>query len=769
MRKSAAMGAISLIALAICSSLFAQEQPLQEPADLKIELRSATGSNHFQLGEVIPLEVLISSSTPNRYLEPCKMFWESCFGYPQCRFVTHWAFDVVPTSGWTDIGWHGCEMGSGPSYDVKSADLTTEPKKYSYTLTNRFRFDTLGKYTVRLSITVGLDDETNQIRNSPDSAVKHNSVSKTAELVLEIVPAGDEWKKTIIEKGVAAWTAPPEPYTNPPSPEHLKRQQEHQQQEEALCNLGTPEAALALIGLLGQGIDVARCLRMNSHKEVAQAEMRRLLVDPNVGISPMFFAAYAKLLSPGPPKPGEIAPVPPNVVNEVRNTLFASLSKKTPEAMIPSLETVLLNPMMGYWVTQGSAYDLHSPFSTEVIAMAAANFDRLSDETQAALLDADWEYVRSPLMLSAVRRKAEAGDGHALLRWLELDPPAATAFMRQEVIRPVPRFSSLYLRLPDRSLPAQEQRIAANFVGLSVPFNIPDFRIRSATLLHRYTTRATLPTVLPFIDTHLAEWPCEVQIPVLAYLLKVSPVDARPRVEQVLEKLRPPLYCPRGEFFPSLGFMEPSPVLDSLAARQVEDETPLAADAAEYLGKYGSSTMKAVVWEQLSRWHKRYVEGGAEVRMKTSPYSQDDWQLYSLDSRLLQAYENAQGWTLSPEDVSSLAKLIGEKKTEEVACAFRCGSQVSVGPAPGNYAIYGRVTDPVFSPENRFEYLIPTEPFQYSVNQYRCPSLKSLEQKLLQFPAGSTFTFAHGGSGLDRGDWTTISAFLQSHGYSVRK
>jgi hypothetical protein len=45
-------------------------------------------SNRFQLGEVIPLEVLISSSTPNRYLEPCKMFWESCFGYPQCRYVT---------------------------------------------------------------------------------------------------------------------------------------------------------------------------------------------------------------------------------------------------------------------------------------------------------------------------------------------------------------------------------------------------------------------------------------------------------------------------------------------------------------------------------------------------------------------------------------------------------------------------------------------------------------------------------------------------------
>jgi len=286
-------------------------------------------------------------------------------------------------------------------------------------------------------------------------------------------------------------------------------------------------------------------------------------------------------------------------------------------------------------------------------------------------------------------------------------------------------------------------------------------------LLHRYTTRATLPTVLPFIDKHLAEWPCQIQIPVLAYLPKVSPADARPRVEQVLQKVSPP-YCPRGEFFPSLGFMEPSPVLDTLAARQVEDGTPLAADAAECLGRYGSTAMKPVVWEQLSRWHKKYVDSGAEQRISSQPSTQDDWQLYNLDSRLLEAYVKAQGWTLSPADVRSLSKLIGDKKTEGLACTFSCGSQLGVGPTPGDYAIYGRVTDRVYPPDNRIDYLMSTEPFQYSVNQYRGANLKSLEQKLLQFPAGSTFSFAHTGSGLDQGDWTTISAFLRSRGYTVR-
>lgn len=737
------------------SALPAQDASAPEPTDLSVQLRSATGSNRFQLGEVIPLEVLISSSTPNRYLEPCKMFWESCFGYPLCRYVTRWSFDVTPTIGWKDIGWHGCSAMSGPTVEVKSSDLTTEPKKYSYTLTNRFRFDVPRKYTVRLSLTIGLDDETNQIGRSLDAKPNPNFVTKTAAIDLEITPAGDEWKKSVIERGVEAWTAPPERYTNPPSPEFLKRSQD----EAALCNLGTPEAAIAFAGLLGQGIDVTHCLNINSHKEVAEAEMLRLLVAPNIGVRPVFFAAYTRLLSPSTASSAEIA----RIVNDARNTLFRSLPKKSPGAMIPSLETVLRAPTYGYWIVAGSVYDLHEPFSDDVIRMAAANFDRLSADTQSALLDTDWDHFRSPLMLPVVRRKAELGDGHALLHWSELAPAAAVAFMHQEIVRTVPRFSSLYLRLPDRSVSEEEQQqIAANFVVLRAPEEL----MRQATLMHRYTTGATLPTVLPFIDQHLTEWPCNVQIPVLAYLFEISPDEARSRVEKVVQNVRPP-YCPRGEFLPSLGYMEASPVLDTLAAKQLEDGTALASDAAMYLERYGSPGMKPVVWDQLSRWHKKYVESGAKQRIGAG--KREDWQVYNMDSRLLQAYTRAQGWTLSREDMLKLKDLMGDEEAAGLACVFSCGSQESVGPGPGNYSIYGNLNDPVFPVEARIDYLMPTERYHYAVNQYRCADLKSLEQKLLQFPLGSTFRVAHTGSPLDGwGDWTAIGEFLRSHGYSFR-
>jgi hypothetical protein len=183
-------------------------------------------------------------------------------------------------------------------------------------------------------------------------------------------------------------------------------------------------------------------------------------------------------------------------------------------------------------------------------------------------------------MLPAVRHRAEAGDGPAVLRWLELEPAAATEFIRKEIMRPQPRFSSYYLRLPDASVPDQENQVAANFAGFASLRDDHDL-VHSATLLHRYATRGVLPAVLPFIDAKLTEWPCSIQVPVLAYLLKVSPEEAAPRVEMVLKAHRRQICGPR--LLTTLGFLEPSPVLERIALSQIETGGAAAADGAHYL------------------------------------------------------------------------------------------------------------------------------------------------------------------------------------------
>ena len=141
--------------------------------------------------------------------------------------------------------------------------------------------------------------------------------------------------------------------------------------------------------------------------------------------------------------------------------------------------------------------------------------------------------------------------------------------------------------------------------------------VHAATLLHRYATGAVLPIVLPFIDAKLTEWPCSVQLPVLAYLLKASPEEAAPRVDEALKSTNKRQVC-TSRLLTTLGFLEPGPALERLAIAQIETGTPAAADGAHYLQQYGDSpasyvergraaAIKLKVWEQLLLWQQRFV------------------------------------------------------------------------------------------------------------------------------------------------------------------
>lgn len=89
--KRSRRGCLLLIVGLAGPLLFAQQAAPSDSDGLQVVLRPATGSNRFRVGEVIRLEVLFSSTTANRYLEPCALFLESNFGFPQCRFFSHWA------------------------------------------------------------------------------------------------------------------------------------------------------------------------------------------------------------------------------------------------------------------------------------------------------------------------------------------------------------------------------------------------------------------------------------------------------------------------------------------------------------------------------------------------------------------------------------------------------------------------------------------------------------------------------------------------------
>jgi hypothetical protein len=748
----------ALTAGLLASSMLGQQPAASEPVDLQVQIRSGTGSNRFRIGEVIPLEVLLSSSTPNRYLEPCALFRESNFGFPQCRFFSRWSFSITPETGWLDYTkeYGGPHTFGGPMFNVPTHYLTTQPVIFSYVLTNRFRFDKPGEYTLHFQLDLGADDEETKSQAHP------HGTTVTREIVLQIVPADAEWQKEIVRLDTEAWFEPGPRETNPPSQSFL----DYKQARLALCALGTPEAARVLAkAVLPSYGESEKCLQRSPSLSAGVEEMERLLVDPDIPVTSNFFSVLVRLNIEEFRRVGAFAPSQ-DIVNTERDVLFIVLPRKRGDAQVESLSTVLRNPLRTELTGGGEAFDL--PFPPEVIDIAADNFDRLPQDTRELLLEDGWTRIRSPLMLPAVRKVAEAGDGPALLRWRELDPAAATEFIRKELLRPQPRFSSYYLRLPDASLSSQENQIAANFVAFATLNDDRDL-VHSASLVHRYATGAVLPAVLPFIDTKLTEWPCSIQVPVLAFLLKVSPQQAAPRVERVLGIPRTEICTSR--LLTTLGLLEPGAVLQRIAVAQVETGTLAAVDGAIYLRHHAPPELKATMWKELEKWHQSLVLSGAEKRWNSGGATSDDRAKHDLFMELTSAFESAQGWVLTPEDAKQLEALLDQETLKALRCRFQCGGSLSVGPGQRHFTIVGNPHPTEEERDNAresMEYLNSTERLRYRINQYGCADLKTLEDKLLQFPAGSTFGFnPEDFSERDRNELVEIGSFLSEHHYKV--
>lgn len=175
-------------ALSACL-LTTQKPPVNGPSDLRVELRSASGSNHFRVGEPIELEAVFSSKATGKYLEPCSLFGKPNikpnFGFPLCRFFTRWSFTIKPDNGWADI--RGIETYGGPTFEVPNNDLSPNPVSYSYMLTDAYRFNEPGEYYVTFTVTVGLDDKSTQRPPGAAPGANPHFVTAKREIVLHIV------------------------------------------------------------------------------------------------------------------------------------------------------------------------------------------------------------------------------------------------------------------------------------------------------------------------------------------------------------------------------------------------------------------------------------------------------------------------------------------------------------------------------------------------------------------------------------------------------
>jgi hypothetical protein len=754
------------LVVAWLAAAIAKVATAQAPADLTVKLRSESESNQFQIGEDIRLDVLFSSTSPGRYLEPCALFFTSHFGFPQCRFFNRWAFEITPADGWVDLEKEFPTIGDygGPTFGVPSHDLTTEPFKASFLLTSRYRFDVPGKYLVRFTTKVALDDASTATLTGINGQMKANSIDVVRELAIEIVSASAQWQKGTIERGYAAFIATAPPSTNPPT-EEFKRYTEARR---ALCNLGTDDAARTLIKLLIAGHnEVEGCLESIPKPDAAIVELELLMNEPDIPVSLTYFNVLTRLLSRDEARKAQLPVVSRNVADSERQLLFAAIQKKQGEPQMVSLATLLHHSPQSTPAPMEFSYAL--PSEDAVIALAAANWDRLPEESRQWLLGPGWAGIHSPRMLPIVRHAAEAGSEDGLLRWYEVDLAGARKFARAEVVQPAPRFSAFSIRLPEQSLTESEQeQVAKNFAN---PID-PRAWGRQATLLNRYTTRSVLPIVLPVIDAHLQEWDCSVRAPALAYLARVAPEEAGLRVERTLQDGHN--YCQIGGLLTALGTFGPSPVVERIAVAQMNADTAfaqggVARDGLEYVRRWGSPAMKPIVWGWLVRWQQQEPapDGSITINMSTPQGLAAEMKRERI-GELVHAYTAAHGWIVTPEDGARLEALMGKGRLGQLSCTFNCAAPYTVGPTPGNYAIYSHLPEVFYPNPREGEYVQTTERLSYQINQYGCRTLADLKEKILQLPEGSTFGFAYNFDERYKPEMVEILAFLKAHGYVYR-
>ncbi|MGB8130663.1 MAG: hypothetical protein WCG81_12795 [Candidatus Angelobacter sp.] len=402
-----------LLLLAVLSSHIALAD---ETSGLTMDFRTTSGSTVFHIGEVIPIQVSFSSTKVHRYLAPCNLFWHPGFGFPQCYFVTPWQFTITPAQGWQDRRLDLIPLtDGGPTFDVATRNLTREPVMNRETLSDLVRFSQPGKYKVRQTVEIALDDHKPQ--HKPGDGPKTKTVTVSSELAIRIVPVDTDWEQEIIRKGVETFSACRNPDVQPENREAAK----------AFCYLGTPNAALAQAHLAIHDRAGYGCFARSPNVETGVQEMQRLLVDPETPVSSRFFELLVGLLNRAESPRYDMMIVSQKIVDEQREVLFQALPRKQGGARIISLMAVLANPPRVLPVPAGITH-----FQEPVIATLVENWNDLPEDFKARLLDELWLAVRLPLLLPILRSRAETGDQIALQRWMEMDPESAREFLKRK-------------------------------------------------------------------------------------------------------------------------------------------------------------------------------------------------------------------------------------------------------------------------------------------------------------------------------------------------
>ena len=700
------------------------------PADVQLKVETKDGQTTFHIGEVIPLVLSFTSSSPNTYQIDMA-------SYDRSGRLGMETYAVEPKIGWDDplklyFNAAGGYIGGG----LRGSDmLSGKPTVVRRELNEWVRFTRPGEYRIGVSSTRVYRIQRLQ---RPTPAIQGNAITIT------VVEATPEWQQETLERAVAALNAPHQVGKGAWDKRAEEKRREAMKQ---LRYLGTKTAGVELARQLNEpelGTDSELGIAGSPARQEIGAEMRTMLVDPDFPVSSRFITTISLASLPADPA-GVSWQERVALETKYRTELASLLSFKRNEALAVSALSVIEEAAI-------RSRDLPPEVKKKASEALAANYDKLPLRAQANLLQIRWRALDPQTMLPLLRKVARRyeefenpremnayeslwASAAALEHWYELEPAEARPAIIEEILRPKPRFNASVLgMLPDKELPEVSRPLAERLGETDDPHVTGNI----ASLIHRYADASVEPQVTAYLDDGLDKLACEVQDPLLAYLLKQDPAAARPQLEKSL--------TPRGDdrawcyktMFSNLGKLQNSPLLEELAIPALEHpEMEVVKDVAMYLKEHGSPAAEEPLLNRFAAWSKQWKEHEAELDAPTGA-KWETLQISSAGWQLMEAVALGQGWLA---DQATLQRLIA----------------LSIGPRQRQEA-------------ERYLNVSETRPVRIQASgadtitldiaQYGMLTLEAAKEKLKQYPRGTRFIWNGDGADADRvfADFSKIAA-----------
>jgi hypothetical protein len=678
-------------------------------ADVKLSIALKDGQSVFQQGEIIPLNLVFTSTAKGRY-------WADVRSYDRSGRLSIEQYCVEPEvpdpleTYFRIGGFMGGGLGSDRQLSETSFIADGELNEWRSPGPGHYRL-----YVVSYRVWRPPDPGEKTSWGRIGATVRSNTVE------FDVRPASPQWREEQLEAALQTLSSSA---TNDEK-RHAARILRFLDSEAS-----TRALAQQFWGLNQQqpvGWDLILGLFGSPYRQLAIEAMKAEISEPNHPITDDFLMMLARLEITGDPawKP----PTPTPSAPQEERAFWTSFQAHQRELTSQSIKLALA----GLPAKTGSARALtldgilnaggDDPALVQSLRPALiASWPDLPVDVQQNLIQYRWQLIASPAMLPILRQIVDDPPAQArtmpgmtrdaaLKHIYDLDPKLGRSLIYRDLQNAMAEPSIQLIEL----LPASEIGKAVPAAVDRIVHNHP--RILDYALLDAYGDAGSLDVMRSAFEPDLGKSPCDPQSHVLRYFLRVAPDYGAKEVEGALHA-RQSTGCYR-MLLQELA--DELPKAESVALSALDDaDSEVAQDAALALGHWGTLDAEPALWTRTEKFHRDWT--GHEDQLRSQPpFSDAGSHGVALEQNLVYAIAGGTSWICPPEKLQRLAELAwtGHQR-EEIMGWIKLWHQ---GPAQ---------IMPTWFPEDH-----PT----FSVLQYQALSQEQLQAKMAQFPRGMNVTF----------------------------